>query len=141
MSRFIKVDRDCVIEIGQIKEGVCIVKKKNNYHERVNNKEFFEFIIHNIVDVNNMKRESKYFHVYSEKDEMPLTYKREVALKLVNQLKNKFHYNSDEVKEEINKTLLRGNDPFNEEFQNALLNNNSSIADLIENKPTTVGDI
>lgn len=141
MSRFINVDRDYVIEIGQIKEGVCIVKKKNNYHERANNKEFFEFIIHNIVDVNNMKRESKYFHVYSEKDEMPLTYKRELAFKLVNQLKNKFHYNSDEVKEEINKTLLRGNDPFNEEFQNALLNNNSSIADLIENKPTTVGDI
>lgn len=141
MSRFIEVEKDYVIEISQIKEGVCIVKKKDNFHERVNNKEFFEFIIHNIVDMNNMKRESKYFHVHSEKDEMPLTYKREYALKLANQLKNKFSYNSDEVKEEINKTLLRGNDPFGEDFQNALLNNNSSIADLIENKTTTVGDI
>lgn len=124
---FIEIDKNLIIEIGQIQYGKCIIEKDNKSYKVRDGVEFFEFIVHHILDFKNLKRKSEYFHVYSENDEMPLSYKRQLASNLAHRLKKEFGYEeASKIKEQINVTLLRNNDSYSENIQKQLLHENKT---------------
>lgn len=111
MSIFIEVG-EYIIETSEIKTGECVVEKKNGRTKRVNDLEYFEVSFHQITDVVGLKKKTMCYHVYSDSNEVPLSYKLRSIRKLLAEASVDSVEDAFNTLNYIQEVYFRGNEPF-----------------------------
>ena len=111
MSIFIEVG-EYIVETSEIKTGECVVERKNGHTKRVNDLEYFEVSFHEVIDPVGLKKKTKCYHVYSENNELPLSYKLRTVRELLREASVYSKQHAIDTLEYIQEVYFRGNDPF-----------------------------